>query len=75
MWDLDTIVKQNTPKRVYEIAPGVFALGGRGDRALAVVKRTKIGQYRGVPGPRPVITGKLVTRQATKLRAALDALC
>jgi len=42
-------------QNVYEIRPGRYALGTRGNQALAVVDHIDRGQWRGVRGVRPRI--------------------
>lgn len=56
---------------VYEIAPGRYALGTRGDLALAVIERVAPGPgrpyYRGIRGRRPVIDQRFKRVPASKI--------
>jgi hypothetical protein len=85
VWDLDTIkalnAEQAQPRRktgprqgVFEIREGVYALGYRGARAIAVVARIGYGQYRGVRGRHPLIgdTDKRIQAVSDALVGALN---
>lgn len=97
MWDLDTIIRLNAerataPKtaptqqqlRIYEIAPGKFALGNLGEKAHYVVRRVAnkadalgrgLPTYKGVQARRPRIPqGARLVRREDAGRLLLKAL-